>query len=408
MCTMRGGFTAALLLCAAAAAAQDAPPSADRVPPANPAPPPFEVVHDWTTADAAGIAADFEARTSLRWVDGEAEDMVLVSRIIGGDPPGAAIMPLGRQASDLARGGFLTDLTALAESQRWRDHMADPALLDACTIEGRVYCVPVTLRAGGWLALWRPAFVRSGQPAPETWSELVESEKRLRASGITPLSAPGTAELGELLAGLTLDAGGYGEWMAAHRDGNDAAVAGPAFTQGFEAFALARQLAHGSDRGLPDIAGVPGGKPAATLTSRGSWLEAGDEDHKCLAGLGLTGPLVLAGDGAFFPNLRDPKLEAAQKTLAAMLFEPEAQTALGNALGVLPARGSLNLTGLHACARRGLVALATRGSVPERDRLVSPGVGDVLDALLSEFWTDPDLTPADLQARYAEVIARGR
>ena len=402
----RGGPAAALTVWACMAAAQDAVAPPEGQPPAA-GPVELEVVHDWRSSPAAAkLAAALESSTPYRWVDGEAEEMVLVSRIIGGDPPEAALMPLGRRAAELARTGFLLDLTDLSVAQDWRGKLADPAVLDACTIEGRVFCVPVTLRVEGWMMLSRPGFARADVDLPEDWYRLGAAEEPLRAAGIVPLAIEGPDSLADALASFTLAAGGREAWLAAHRDGDAAAVAGPAFTRGFEELGKAKDLARGPEPGgaTPEA----GARPAALVTADGSWSAAAEGDVKCLPGLGTAGPLAVTGDGFFFPNRGDPALARAQLAFAALLLDPAVQTALSNDLGVLPARKGVDLTSLHPCTRRGLVALAAGGSVPAGDLLLPPGLKDQTDSLLAAFWDDPAMTPADLQARYAEVIAQAR
>ena len=403
---MRRGLIPALVLCAAPLAAQDAP---DPAMAGDGHPVELEVVHDWRAGPATrALAAAFEAATQHVWIDGQEEEMVLVSRIIGGDPPEAALMPLGRRAEELARAGFLLDLTDLAAAQEWRRKMSDPALLDACTIDGRVYCVPVTLRLEGWLMLSRPAFARAGLAMPESWEALVADADPLRAAGAAPLVIGTAGNLGEVLNAFTLAGGGRADWEAAHANGDSAAVGTPAFTQAFEEFALARDLSRGGNAGAAPAEDDAIGGPAASVSADGSWAGAAGGDLKCLPGLGKAGPLVVTGDGFVFPDRRDPEIRKAQLTLASFLLDPAVQTDLSNHLGVLPARGNLDLPALHPCTRRGLMALATNGSVPARDSVLPPGLGEAIDALLTEFWNDPAMTAADLQSRYAETVARGR
>ena len=402
-----GGFAAAVTVWASAVAAQGDPgPVEGGAPTAGPVE--LEVVHDWrTTAAAEKLAAALEAHTPYRWVDGEAEEMVLVSRIIGGDPPEAALMPLGRRSAELARTGFLLDLTELSVAQDWRGKLADPAVLDACTIEGRVFCVPVTIRVAGWVMLSRPGFARADVALPEDWDRLRAAEEPLRAVGIPPLELEGPDVLADALASFTLAAGGRNAWLAAHRDGDARAVGTPAFTRGFEQVGRMRELASGAATQTGEGPQATIG-PAALITAGGSWLGPAEGDWKCLPGLGTAGPLAVTGDGFFFPNRGDAALAQAQLAFAALLLDPSVQTALSNDLGVLPARRGVALTSLHPCTRRGLVALGAGGSVPARELLVPLPIEEELDTLLAAFWDDPDMTPADLQERYSEVIAQGR
>ena len=403
-CGTMGGALALVILLPFAVAAQDGSTG-----PSGPgARLELEVIHDWrASAATANLAAALEARTPYRWLDGEADDVVLVSRIIGGDPPEAALMPLGHQVADLARTGFLLDLTPLALAEDWRGGLADPGLLDACTVDGRVFCLPVTLRAKGWLMVSRPAFARAGIDTPGSWDALLDAADPLRAAGVEPLALERPAALGDMLESLTLAAGGSSDWVAAHRDGDGAAARGAAFARGFEELARARAFALDPE-GAPRPGSWADGTPAALMTDDGSWSAGASGDMRCLPGLGNSGPLAVTGDAFLFPNRGDPELARAQLALARLLMEPDIQTGVSNDLGVLPARRGVDLTALHACTRRGLVSLAAGGSVPARDLLLPRGLGDELDALLAAFWADPDMAPADLQERYADILSRGR
>ena len=417
---MKGGLVAAALrrsgaaalLWSGAALAQGASPASGPGPlPPSPMPE-VEILHGWSGPDGdallAALGAAFEARTPYRWKDGGvAGEAVVVSRIIGGDPPAAVQLEHGRKAVELARGGFLLDLTELAEKGRWRERLVTPALLDACTVDGRVFCVPVTLRAGGWLTLSRPAFARAGLDVPSGWSGLMEAAEPLQAAGVAPLrieAAPGP--LTGLLAALILEAGAQDPWEAALRDGDGAGLSGPASTRAFEAFGAARDIAHAARSG-GDADAI-----AAELSGDGSWGTLSEArrvaggDHKCLPGLGGRGPLAVTGDAFYFPVRRDADLEAAQFALASLLSEPGMQAGISTGLGVLPARSDVDITALYACARKGLVAVATRGAVPARDLLVPLAAAMSLDDLLVAFWNDPEMSPADLQAAYVEAIAR--
>ena len=439
---MKGCLIAALLLLGAPALAQDAarpgavpgavpdvvpdvPPGADM--------PEVEMLHGWdgpeSDAVLAVLGAAFESRTPYRWTDGGAAgEALVVSRIIGGDPPAAVQIEHGRKAAELARGGFLLDITELAERGGWRDRLVTPTLLDACTVDGRVYCVPVTLRAGGWLTLSRAAFARAGLDVPSDWAGLSALAGPLDAAGVTALEVePAAGPLSGLLAALVMEAGGRAAWVAALRNGDVEALTDPAPTRGFEAFATARDLARPpGESGVADgrlgrnlvIGDAPGtgggGGAAAELSGDGSWGKLRDArrtaggDHKCLPGLGGSGPLAVTGDAFYFPVRRDADLEPAQLALAAFLFEPEVQVALSAALGVLPARRDVDITSLYACARKGLVAVATRGAVPARDLMVPLAAAGPLDELLVAFWNDADRGAADLQAEYIDILERTR
>ena len=82
----------------------------------------------------------------------------------------------------------MTDLTEVAEREGWLDLVNPPALLESCTYEGRIYCVPVNIHSAQWLWLSHAAFEQAGEPVPTNWDEFVSSAPALEKAGIVPLA----------------------------------------------------------------------------------------------------------------------------------------------------------------------------------------------------------------------------
>lgn len=122
----------------------------------------LEVTHWWTSGGEAAAVAEFAKAfdaTGNTWVDGAIAGSggtarpIIISRILGGDPMGATQLNHGRQAEELIEAGLMTDLTELAEAEGWKDLVNPSSLLDACTFEGRIYCVPVNIHSAQWIWL---------------------------------------------------------------------------------------------------------------------------------------------------------------------------------------------------------------------------------------------------------------
>ncbi|MCB1517874.1 MAG: carbohydrate ABC transporter substrate-binding protein, partial [Hyphomicrobiaceae bacterium] len=118
----------------------------------------LEVTHWWTSGGEAAAVAEFAKAFDNdgygdHWVDGAIAGSggvarpIMISRITGGDPMGATQFNHGRQAEELVQAGLMRDLTDLANSEHWADVIADKKLLDACTLDGKVYCVPVNIHS---------------------------------------------------------------------------------------------------------------------------------------------------------------------------------------------------------------------------------------------------------------------
>ena len=117
----------------------------------------LEVTHWWTSGGEAAAVAEFarifNETTEHTWVDGAIAGgggtarPIMISRITGGDPMAATQFNHGRQAEELVEAGLMLDLTEVAEAEGWRDFVHPVSLLDACTVDGRVYCAPINIHS---------------------------------------------------------------------------------------------------------------------------------------------------------------------------------------------------------------------------------------------------------------------
>ncbi|MEE3069876.1 MAG: extracellular solute-binding protein, partial [Pseudomonadota bacterium] len=158
----------------------------------------LEVTHWWTSGGEANavqeLAKAFEAKTDHKWVDGAIAGSgntarpVIISRIIGGDPMAATQLNHGKQAQELIEAGLMLDLTDIAEEGKWAEIVQPKSLLDACTVDGRVYCVPLNIHSIQWLWTSNAAFEKAGIDPVNNWEELKAAAPKLREAGILPLA----------------------------------------------------------------------------------------------------------------------------------------------------------------------------------------------------------------------------
>ena len=64
---------------------------------------------------------------------------------------GATQFNHGKQALELVEAGLMLDLTDVAEANNWKEIIFPKSLLDACTVDGRIYCAPVNIHSPEWL-----------------------------------------------------------------------------------------------------------------------------------------------------------------------------------------------------------------------------------------------------------------
>ena len=383
----------------------------------------LEVTHWWTSggeAVAVGKFAKAWEATGNTWVDGAIAGSggtarpIIISRILGGDPMGATQLNHGRQAEELIEAGLMLDLTDVAEEQGWKDIVNPSSLLDACTLDGRIYCAPVNIHSWQWIWLSHEAYATAGVDVPSDWSEFAAAAPKLEEAGLVPLAMgqQGWQQNGAFGV-MTIAIAGLDAWRKVVVDKDADAARGPEYAAVFEAAVDARAFASNSN--VQDwnqatnmvITGQAGGQIMGDW-AQGEFQVAGQvagEDYTCLPGLGVNEILDTGGDAFYFPVQDDPDVEAAQKELAAMLLSPDVQVAFNLAKGSLPVRGDVDLSAANDCMQKGLEILAAGGVMPSGDMNLSADTQTQIEDLMAQFWSS-DMSASDAQEKYADIISR--
>ncbi|MDA9318497.1 ABC transporter substrate-binding protein [Octadecabacter sp.] len=381
----------------------------------------LEVTHWWTSggeAAAVGKFADAWNATGNTWVDGAIAGSggtarpIIISRIIGGDPMAATQLNHGRQAEELIEAGLLLDLTDVAEAGDWANIVNPSSLLDACTLDGKIYCVPVNIHSAQWIWLSHAAYESAGLDVPTDWNEFTASADALQEAGTLPLAMGQQGWQQSIAFGaITLAVAGQDAWNGVNIDKNADVARGSEYTAAFEAVVAARDLAAGSnvqDWNMATNMVITG---AAGAQIMGDWAQGEfsvaeqveGEDYSCLPGLGLNPVIDTGGDAFYFPVNDDPEITAAQKELAALLISPEVQVSFNLAKGSLPVRGDIDMSTANGCMQKGLEILADGGVLPSSDITFSQDTQLQLEDLQAQFWSS-DMSAADAQAAYADII----
>ena len=382
----------------------------------------LEVTHWWTSGGEAAAVAElakaFDA-SGDHWVDGAIAGSggtarpIMIARITGGDPMGATQFNHGQQALELVQAGLMLDLTDVAEANNWKDVVYPPSLLDACTVDGKIYCAPVNIHSPEWLWLSNKVYEDLGIPVPTNWTEFVASAPQVEAAGKIPLALGNQPWQSNLAFGaMQIAVAGLDAWKAVNVDKNMEVAAGAEYAAVFQAAADARALAAKSN--------VQDWNQATNLVitdqaagqimgdwAQGEFAVAGEvagKDYTCLPGLGLNEYISTGGDAFYFPKLEDADKEAAQKRLAALLVSPEAQVAFNLKKGSLPIRGDVDLSAANDCMKKGLEILAGGNIVPSGDMVWSADTQKQTEDLMIEFWKS-DMSPADAQAKWVEILS---
>lgn len=383
----------------------------------------LEVTHWWTSGgEAAAVSkfADAWNATGNTWVDGAIAGSggtarpIIISRILGGDPMGATQLNHGRQAEELIEAGMMLDLSDVAEAGGWTDIVNPTSLLDSCTVDGKIYCVPVNIHSWQWLWLSNQAYADAGVDTPTNWDEFVAAAPALQAAGKIPLAMGQQSWQSNGAFGVMAVAiAGIDAWSAVTIDKSAEAAAGPEYAKVFQAAADAR--AYSADSNVQDwnqatnlvITGAAGGQIMGDW-AQGEFQVAGQtagEEYECLPGLGVNEVISTGGDAFYFPVNDDPEITAAQKELAALLISPEVQVAFNLAKGSLPVRGDIDMSSANDCMQKGLEILATGAILPDGNQTLSADTQSQIEDLMVEFWNDPSITAEDAQAGYAAIIA---
>ncbi|ESW61477.1 MAG: ABC transporter substrate-binding protein [Rhodobacter sp. CACIA14H1] len=384
----------------------------------------LEVTHWWTSGGEAAAVAElakaFDA-SGDKWIDGAIAGSggtarpIMISRITGGDPMGATQFNHGQQALELVEAGLMLDLTDVAEANNWKEIVNPPSLLDACTVDGKVYCAPVNIHSPEWLWISNKVYEDLGIPVPTNWNEFVASAPQVEAAGKIPLALGNQPWQSNLAFGaISVAVAGLDVWKKVNVDKDMDVAAGPEYAAVFAAVADARKLAAKST--------VQDWNQATNLVitdqaagqimgdwAQGEFAVAGEvagKDYTCLPGLGLNAYLSTGGDAFYFPKLEDAEKEAAQKRLAALLVAPETQVAFNLKKGSLPIRGDVDLSAANDCMKKGLELLASGNVVPSGDMVWSADVQKQIEDLMVEFWKS-DMSAEDAHAKWVEILKSG-
>lgn len=383
----------------------------------------LEVTHWWTSGGEAAAVAEFAKAfdaTGNKWVDGAIAGSggtarpIMISRITGGDPMGATQFNHGRQAEELVEAGLMQDLTEVAERENWAELVHPKALLDSCTFEGKIYCVPVNIHSWQWIWLSHKAFEDAGVPVPANWDEFVAASPKLQDAGKIPLAMGNQAwQASGAFGVLTIAIAGLDAWKAVNIDKDADVAAGPEYAKVFQAAADARKLREGSN--VQDwnqatnlvITGQAGAQIMGDW-AQGEFQVAGQtagQDYTCLPGLGVNEVISTGGDAFYFPKLDDPEKTKAQLELASLMLSKEVQVNFNLKKGSLPVRGDVDLTAANDCMKKGLQILADGNILPDGNQTLSPDTQGQIEDLMTEFWSGDAISAEDAQKRYADIIA---
>jgi glucose/mannose transport system substrate-binding protein len=384
-----------------------------------------EVTHWWTSGGEAAAVAEFakafDAMGGDKWVDGaiggsgDTARPIILSRIMGGNPPCATQFNPGKDADDLIDAGLMLDLTELAEKEGWKDFVYPPTQFDpTCVKDGKVWCVPVNIHSAYWMWVNKKVYADLGLEVPKTWDDVIATAPKLREAVIIPISMAQGWPVSTLSDAIEVSVLGIPNFIKIYKDRDMELVKSDLSRSVWEKLDEARQLIDPAEI-VPQwndaVSLVITGKAGTNVM--GDWAQGefavanqvAGTDYECLAGLGLNDIASTGGDVFYFPKTDDPAITAAQLKLASSMISAPVQVAFNLKKGSMPIRQDVDLNAANACMKKGLAILANADNiVPNNTQMMQrESVYEIRD-LRNEFFTNKDMTVDEAFERFQEII----
>jgi glucose/mannose transport system substrate-binding protein len=374
-----------------------------------------EVYTNWVSGGESvalnAIASAFEAKGGT-WVDNAVPGDSLapaVTRIVAGDPMGAAKFNTGTDLDELYKAGLLSDIDSVAAEQKWQKRLPD-FVWKAITRDGHVYAVPINAQSEVWLWYSKPIFAKLGLDEPKTYDELFANLDKIKAAGIIPFAVGGQdwqliILFNKILAGVAPDV-----YLQMQTADYEAAIKSDGFKRAAEIFGRLRAY---DDEGSPGrqwnvaVNMVATGQAAMMVMgdwAKGEFTAAGQKagvDYGCMLGPENDG-IILTGDAFIFPKREAQR--PGQLLLASVMLDQATQVAFNNAKGSMPSILDADVSQMDECTQKAMAVLQDPAK-----RL--PGIPYVLSAdrrqgmqdAISKYWSDDSATPESLAQAMLET-----
>lgn len=193
-----------------------------------------EIVGAFSGSQQTGFEEDIariseELGIDIEYVSAAQFEVVLPSRVQGGNAPDIAIFPQPGLLKDLAASGDLVSLEEAGVDVAGATAAAVPGIVDTATLDGVVYGLPYSINGKSLVWYPSPEFEDAGYQPATSHSELVALSDQIRTDGTTPwcfgvdVGWPGTDWLEEYV----LRVGGpdvYDQWVSHEIPFNDPVI----------------------------------------------------------------------------------------------------------------------------------------------------------------------------------------
>lgn len=383
-----------------------------------------EVAHSWTSggeAAAVKIISDAFTARGGKWVDWsvagfENANAAYISRLMAGDPPTAKTAVAGPEVFELIEQGLMNDIDA-AFHAAVSDGVVPQVVLDAITVDGKVYMAPSGMHGGSWMFYSMPVFEKAGiSEPPANWDEFFAAMDKIEAAGLVPIAWGGQSwQEGIVFHAVVLSRIGPEAFTRLYRDSDVSVIATPEFLDAVTIFGKLRDYVDPGAAGrnwndatamvIRDEAGVQ----LLSDFIKGEFTTAGEEpgvDYGCAPTPG-TDSLIFLADAFTFPKTGNADEDQAQALLAEAVLDPAVQAQFSAIKGSLPIRTDIDTSGLDSCAQAALTMVKEGKIVPDAAMTLSPAINGGFKDAIGAFFADPSMTPEAFVAQYAAVFTNG-
>lgn len=383
-----------------------------------------EVAHSWTSGgEAAAVKVISDAFTAKggKWVDWsvagfENANAAYVSRLLAGDPPTAKTAVAGPEVTELIAQGLMNDIDA-AFHQAVPDGVVPQVVLDAITVDGKVYMAPTGIHAGNWMFYSKPVFEKAGiTEAPKSWDEFFAAMDKIKAAGLTPIAWGGQSwQEGIVFHGVVLSAIGSDAFTKLYTDKDLSVIDTPEFAQAVSTFGRLRDYV---DAGAPGrnwndaTAMVIKDEAGVQLLSdfiKGEFTTAGEvagTDYGCALTPG-TDSLIALADAFTFPKTGNADEDKAQALLAEAVLDPTVQAQFSVIKGSVPIRTDVDTSGFDSCAQEAIGLVKEDKIVLDAAMTLSPAINGGFKDAIGAFFADPSMSVETFIEQYKAAFANG-
>jgi|UPI0005636351 glucose/mannose transport system substrate-binding protein len=367
-----------------------------------------EVYTNWVSGGESvalnAIASAFEAKGGT-WIDNAVPgDSIApaVTRIVAGDPMGAAKFNTGTDLDELYKAGLLSDIDSVAAEQKWQQRLPD-FVWKAITREGHVYAVPINAQSEVWLWYSKAVFKKAGVEEPATYDELFAALDKIKAAGVIPLAVGGqdwqlAILFYKVLAGVAPDV-----YRQMQTGDYEAAIKSDGFKKAAEVFGRLRNY---DDEGSPGrqwnvavnmVATGQAGMMVMGDWAKGEFSAAGQKagvDYGCMLGP-QNDAVIMSGDAFIFPKREAQR--PGQLLLASVMLDQATQVAFNNAKGSMPSILDADVSQMDECTQKAMAVLQDPAKrLPANSYILSADRRQGMQDAISQYWSDEAAVPENL------------